>query len=242
MVDLPVVGHVNHRWLILAAGGAVGLGAIVWWRRRQAVSAAPVDTSGTDPNADTSGDTGMAGGGGSLTGGADQPVGPPASNPLWTQAVLAQYTGDTQAMTAALGVYLTGGVPTADQDSLIEQAIAIEGYPPVAGPNGYPPAIRSQPAGGQTPPGGGVSGVPGAPVIHGEGVPHSAVHVAWPAVSGATGYVVWAHQLSGPNNIGNATTWSHPAVPGKDYDIQVAAANANGQGPWSNVLHVHVEH
>jgi PASTA domain-containing protein len=69
------------------------------------------------------------------------------TNAQWVQAAISAltnqgYTG-TQ-VTAALGTYVTGGALTADQVSVVNAAIGVEGYPPVAGANGYPPSIKSQ--------------------------------------------------------------------------------------------------
>lgn len=75
--------------------------------------------------------------------------GPPfASNSAWSdwviQELAAQNTSiDTGALTNALGVYLAGQPVTAAQKTLIFDAIAIGGDPPVAGPGGYPPSVRA---------------------------------------------------------------------------------------------------
>jgi len=68
------------------------------------------------------------------------------SNAQWAQAAEAYLVGqggDANSIGNALGKYITGGVvndPTAQ--SIINQAIAFEGYPPVPGPNGFPPSIQ----------------------------------------------------------------------------------------------------
>lgn len=74
-----------------------------------------------------------------------------ATNAEWAQSTeqLMQNDGlisDPTALSAALGAYITGS-PIADdtEHSLISQAIAFGGYPPIAGPNGFPPAINTQP-------------------------------------------------------------------------------------------------
>lgn len=78
-------------------------------------------------------------------------LGQATTNPGWAQQVeqyLIQNNGtDPVALSAALGAYLTGQAVTSTQESLIEQAIAIGGYPPQGGLNGYPPGIRTQPDG-----------------------------------------------------------------------------------------------
>jgi hypothetical protein len=71
------------------------------------------------------------------------------TNGQWTQQAEADMAGtgvDPGTLAAALGAYIAGQAVTPAQQSLIDQAIAFEGYPPVAGPGGYPPALKSQPA------------------------------------------------------------------------------------------------
>lgn len=77
------------------------------------------------------------------------------TNGQWSQQAITDMQSlgiavDVPTLAAALGAYIAGQPVTAAQQSLIDQAISVEGYPPVAGPSGYPPAIKLQPAGGQT--------------------------------------------------------------------------------------------
>lgn len=69
------------------------------------------------------------------------------SNAQWAQAAedYLVNTGGANANTVgnALGKYITGGTVDDSQQAVINQAIAFEGYPPVSGPNGYPPSIRT---------------------------------------------------------------------------------------------------
>lgn len=62
------------------------------------------------------------------------------SNAAWAQAA-EQYMGSTgsDAIAAALGKYITGGQISSDQLTIVQEAIAAEGQPPIAGTNGYPP-------------------------------------------------------------------------------------------------------
>lgn len=98
------------------------------------------------------------GGGGFYPGSGGGPVGGGfTSNAQWSQAAEAYLVGqgaDANTVGNALGKYITGGVindPTAT--SIVNQAIAFEGYPPVPGPNGFPPSIQTGPTGvGNTPP------------------------------------------------------------------------------------------
>jgi PASTA domain len=96
--------------------------------------------------------------------GTGQPVAQQATtNAQWSQAAMgaltaAGYNGET--VLAALGQYLLGHPLTADQTTVVESAIAAEGYPPVPGASGYPPAIQSN-----SPNGGGGGGGGGTKVI-----------------------------------------------------------------------------
>jgi hypothetical protein len=74
-------------------------------------------------------------------------IGGYTSNAAWSQAAesyLVNTTGaDANTVGNALGKYITGGSVTSDQMAIINQAIAFVGYPPVAGPNGFPPSIQT---------------------------------------------------------------------------------------------------
>lgn len=75
--------------------------------------------------------------------------GPPfSSNSAWSDWVLqelqAQDPGiDAGALTTALGLYLNGQPVSPAQKTLVFDATAIAGDPPVAGPNGYPPKVQT---------------------------------------------------------------------------------------------------
>lgn len=101
------------------------------------------------------GDLSYAAGGVTYTGSV-VPAAGFSSNAQWSQAA-EQYMvgngGDANAIGNALGKYLTGNALTPDQQTLVEQAIAFEGYPPVAGTNGFPPSIQTAQTGTTTPTG-----------------------------------------------------------------------------------------
>jgi hypothetical protein len=84
------------------------------------------------------------------------------TNGQWSQQAEQDLGGlgiSEVTLSAALGHYLTARQLTPAQQSLVDQAIAEEGYPPVAGAGGYPPAMHTQSTGsGST--GGGSSGKP----------------------------------------------------------------------------------
>lgn len=83
------------------------------------------------------------------------------NNAQWSQAALQELidlepSADPATIGAALGVYINGQPATSAQVSIIQQAIALEGYPPVGGTNGNPPGIVQTSNGG-----GGTGGTPG---------------------------------------------------------------------------------
>lgn len=89
------------------------------------------------------------------------------SNSQWAQAaetyLVQESNADAATVAAALGAYITGSPVTTAQMTVIEQAIAFEGYPPQPGTNGYPPAIKTvTTTGGGSPPGGSGPGQAGA--------------------------------------------------------------------------------
>lgn len=87
------------------------------------------------------------GGGNPGGGGPPPPPGPGSftNNAQWaTYAEQQMGSSGTDSIAAALGHYLSGAKVTSGEQTLIQEAIAIAGQPPVAGTNpaGYPPAIN----------------------------------------------------------------------------------------------------
>lgn len=161
------IGPVQKKTALLLGGGVVVIGAIVWYRQRQ-MGSESTPTEQTEINPATGYPYGSAEDAAALAAQAAY-VSPPASsgggssnvppsnlsfssNGQWTQAVIEymitnSLLEDTGAMSAALGKYLTGAYVTDAQVSLIQQAIAVQGFPPIAGANGYPPSLnRNAPA------------------------------------------------------------------------------------------------
>jgi PASTA domain len=126
----------------------------------------PSDPYSTDPSTGmTYGDEqlGYGGGGGGYGGygggygGGGYPPSPgggPGPGGFTNNAEWAQYAeqqlsfADPNSLSAALGKYLTGQPVDSSQANLIDQAIAIAGYPPVSGPGGFPPSIHQGSGGG----------------------------------------------------------------------------------------------
>ena len=120
------------------------------------------------------------------------PGGPPFStNDAWSNWVIGQMQAlnpnlDTGALTDALGLYLAGQPVDASQKTLVLDAEAIGGRPPVAGPDGYPPNVRTN--GGK---GGGstaVNPVTGLKQTGAEGF--TGADISWDASAHATSYQV----------------------------------------------------
>lgn len=161
-IDIPGIGKEKKTTVYIVAGVFVVVIGVAYYRSRQTATAIPA--AGIDPA------TGYAYGSaedaqslatqsayerpaGDGTGNASTSTGAPGSyvnNSEWSQAAesyLINTVGlDPGAVSAAIGRYITGDpVDPADQ-SYIQQAIAAVGLPPVAGNNGYPPAINQIPA------------------------------------------------------------------------------------------------
>ena len=221
----------NKQQLILAGGAAVILGVGYWrWKQNQSNNAAAgtaADQSNIDPatgyvtgsaediaalqaqQATGSGTPGGTfGGGGDGGGGTGTPtVTSFVDNAAWTQAATVYLSnlqpGKAAAISAALGKYVEGQPLSPAEVSWVNQAIAAENLPPIAGPGGFPPHYKAEkPSGGPTPPklasphlrvarhipppphGGGNSHQPGGHSSHGEAV------LTWNKVPHAQRYIV----------------------------------------------------
>jgi hypothetical protein len=127
-----------------SAGGALGSGAASGMFYDPATGAydltSPYGTGGT----------------GVSSGNPATPGGPPfANNAAWSNWVIQEIQAlnssvDAGALTDALGVYLEGGQVTQAQKTLVFDALAIAGDPPVAGALGYPPKVRTAPVNNHT--------------------------------------------------------------------------------------------
>jgi len=177
-VNTPV-GTISKKAAVLGGGAIVTVGAVVLYRKKQAnatPTGAGIDTTEIDPATGFAygspedqaalaaqgtalggpGSVSNVGGSGNIPSGGLQGY---TSNAEWSQAVINLMSSeglvsDPTQLSAALGKYLTGAFidPNDTTDtSLIQQAIAIQGYPPIAGSNGFPPAINNHP-GSTTPP------------------------------------------------------------------------------------------
>lgn len=108
-------------------------------------------------------------------GGSSTPPVAATTNAQWDQAAITQLQDDgwdAQTVAGALGAYLNGREVNSSQVNIVDAAIGIEGYPPVAGASGYPPAVHTGGTGGggggggQGPGSGGGSSVTVPSVVH----------------------------------------------------------------------------
>jgi len=157
-------GNVQKKTALIVGGGAAVILGIVWWRTNQ-MNAEETDIYDAEINPATGYPYGSPEDAAALlaqsqyvsppsggTGGGGYPPGSTGftNNAQWTQAVIEYMTTaglieDPTLLSAALGAYITGAPVTTAQRSLIEQAIAAQGFPPLSGPNGYPPSINTAP-------------------------------------------------------------------------------------------------
>lgn len=164
-----------------AAIAGIG-GYVLWRRKQQSAAAASASASTTPSVTDPAGNvcealdpttgycpgttqdlaiqsqtqggfTGGGGGGGTGTTGTTEFT----TDGEWVQAIEQQLSEEgsqetADAITIALGKYVAGSPVTPDMVTIIQQGIGLEGYPPVNGPTGYPPAINTSGGGGSPPP------------------------------------------------------------------------------------------
>lgn len=163
-MHVPVIGTHKKSTVVLLAGAAVGGGYLLYKHYTKPATSAGTSAYGYGGGygsyggayaygygmSDPYGQWGFGGGGGypwPLPPTPTPSPGPttPTTNAQWTQAVLPQLKAagfnEMSALTA-LGKYLTGRSLTNDQEHVVEAAIGFEGYPPQAGPSGYPPNIK----------------------------------------------------------------------------------------------------
>jgi hypothetical protein len=170
---------------IVAVGSVVTVGYVLMRRKSKAAAAASSATTATDTIDPATGDiagsaqdqadlaslqtggygSGMYGGGSTLgnyggylaaspAGAAIPGSGGFSTNGEWAQQAEADLA-NPPGLSNALGQYLTARTLNSSDQGLVDQAIAEEGYPPVAGPSGYPPSMHTSPTGG------GTTGTPG---------------------------------------------------------------------------------
>jgi hypothetical protein len=165
-VNIPGVGPLKKRTVIIAGGGVLLVGGYSYYKKKKTASTAPITAAPNAINPATGfafgspedaaalaaqGNYNVAANAGGSSMATPQPtVTGFTNNYQWSQAAqqyLVQNSGaDGAIVGAALGKYIAGDVVNPSEKSIIQQAIAFEGQAPVAGANGFPPAIRDAPA------------------------------------------------------------------------------------------------
>jgi hypothetical protein len=268
-ITLPGVGPVKKQTALLLGGAVILVGGIAWYRSRNAASSGPsssspaagsgsADQSGTiDPAtgyaygspedqaalaAQANGNYGGYGGG--YSGSSGSYPGSYTTNAQWAQAaedyLVNTVGGEANTVGNAIGKYITGQPVTSDQVTVIEEAIAFAGYPPVNGPSGYPPSYRTAstpPSGGS---GSGSTKLTAPTGVHATQVGKTVVALAWSRVSSAQSYVVYEHGFGSPVSESHGPTATvHNLRPGTSYSFTVHAVGSNGiPGPASSQIHV----
>lgn len=168
-ISIPGIGNTKKKTVYAVGIGIVLVGAAVYYRNKQsaaaaqAASVAQAGTDTTDPatgypygspedaaalNTQAGYYQSVDGSAGGYYGGSPSPGQGTGfiSNAAWAQAyeeyAVNNIQSDSTTVAAALGKYLTGQPLTQDQLNIVEQAIAFEGLPPIAGTNGYPPSYN----------------------------------------------------------------------------------------------------
>jgi hypothetical protein len=252
------IGTVEKKTALILGGGVVVLGIIVWYRQKQ------MDTSsGTIPEAEINPATGYPYGSAedaAALAAQNAYVSPPAngggggtstypttngytSNSQWVQGVIEYMVGhdlidEPAQLSAALGKYIIGAYVTDTENSLIQQAIAVQDFPPVSGPNGYPPSVN------KTPPNGApttTTGEPAAPHLHHVTTQRTSAILQWNPAANAAKYIVY--QSGGKTVASNVTGTSYTVTGLKadtSYSFSVASVNSAGKrsGKTSNVVTV----
>jgi hypothetical protein len=169
------------------------------------------------------------------------------TNAEWTQAALsaleAQGVAGTTAL-AAIGMYLAGQPVSAANAQIVQQAIALEGYPPQQGPNGYPPAIQQQQSTGQ---GGGTGTTPAtskapkaATGLRVTSASKNSISYTWTGVPGSQFYDTYATyqgQRIGYQRITTAKRTISGLSPNRTYTLHVIAGNSVGVSADAQTTH-----
>lgn len=167
---------------------------------------------------------------------------PAASNAEWSQAAVTFLTNqgyDPATVSGALGAYISGAAVTSTQESIIQAAIAFEGYPPIAGPGNYPPNIHAGTSTGQTG-GTGGGGVTSAGAISNLAVRSKTATgftAQWnPALNASQGYrwVVTGGGVNKPGSTKGTTASVSGLKKGQTYNFGIQALPG---GPGDN-MHV----
>lgn len=150
------------------------------------------------------------------------------TNAQWSEAAVTALGAagwSSQDVLTALGLYLTGAPVSSTQQSIIQAAIAAEGYPPAPGASGYPPGINT---GGTT--GGGQGTTTSSSTYHtGNVYSYTTKHTA--PVTSSDGGHTWSY-IGAPPAPGkfpqNQTGYVHDSVTKQT----VGVTTSNGGMTW----------
>lgn len=233
-IDVPKIGPMNKKVVI---GVGVAVVAYLGWRYYQSSSGVVEETAtddtgyedgGTIPAVDGATDWYGAGGSSTSTGTATDGT----STQILTNAQWSAYARDQllavdayngQAISEALGNYLSGTALSSDQQKIVRSAIGVAGYPPVGTHVIIP--------GGDT----NVSTAPGG--LRVTAVTASSVDLTWNPMDGVNTFSVYRSGVSVPVSTSRTATTATVGglEPNKSYSFQVAALSASGQpGPKSS--------
>lgn len=226
-VDVPAVGSVKKKYVLMSAALVAGIVGYAWWKRG---TAAPVDVpayTGADVSADGIADTaGGVAGGSANSGGADHNDGGLiTSDSQWAQRAGEMLSGayDPAAVAEALGAYLTHQPLTTQQAAIVRAAIGMLGYPPggayaVTTGGGVTPSALTEPKG-----------------LHVRSRTGDTVTLQWDTVAGAANYRLFREGVS--ENVGASNDPIQGVAglrPNTAYRFRVAAVDASGKtGPYS---------
>jgi len=216
-VKVPGIGQMDKRLVIGGVAAAAGLGVYAYRKNQQAARSTPplsqIDPATGEPFGSPEDaaalqaqanfvSPGGGGGGGSGASTLPQTSQGFTSNSQWSQAaqdyLVANTGGDAGVIGAALGVYIAGQPATEAQKTIINQAIAFEGLPPVQGLAGFPPSIRDAPAPAPQPvpiPGVAAKALP-TPQLYIVRIARTTAVIGWGAVPHAAFYRVTRSPLS----------------------------------------------
>lgn len=236
-IDVPAVGPINKKVIVVVAGGAGAYVIYMFIKSRSAASAAATDTP-VDPGMEDPGtipsvagavsSDNSYGSGSTSTTSTDDYGFTGTTNSQWTQYTTTQLSqSDRWSYTdivEALGNYLAGKPLTTTQQAIAQAAIAIAGYPPVGSHVIVP---------------GGNTTITIAPSnVKVVSTTSTTAVLTWSPVAGADSYGVYRSD-TGSTVVGVGTTSATVAglQPNKTYSFQVAARNGSGSiGPKSSTV------
>lgn len=235
-VDVPAVGRVKKRYVVIPAGIAAVYVAFRWYQARQEGDEPAPGADGLYSSDDLS-EYGLSTTGGSttVTGNTGSTV-TDATNPNaiddnaeWTARaleVLGNQGFDGQAVSLALGEFLARRSLDKTEATIARAALAAAGQPPVGGPYSVIEAATTAPAALEAPKN-----------LRATSTTSTSVTLAWDAVTGAGYYRVYRSGASmnvGATDAGNTSITVDGLEPNKEYSFAVAADTTTAKpGPRS---------